>query len=424
MSNEVESKIRLLLKESYEAAKRLLEGLSDRVLIVYHDDADGVAACALLRLALEEKIIVNTICIEKVYPQAVRRLQAKGKEPIIYVDLGGPHLKLIATSNIDCREIVVIDHHDMEAFAAEHLTVLNPESLGLDGEIYACGASLAYFFSRSIKSEVKKYASLAVIGSTEIPGKPKGLNLAALQDAVESGVAAYDEDSSKRSVLWDNRFTSAESISSKLTAMTSVGYYSGGPEKALEACTRCSWKGMEDHLRSLEERRRNAYSKAISEVQRRGLSKLGRIQWFHVKDSFYDLGTKVIGTFCSYLLYRKLVDEDKVLVGFMNMKREIPGIGDLDGEYVKVSARAPSRVLSMIEAKRLEPLSRALADAAQRVGGFGDGHAAAASGIIPKGSEEEFVKIMNEELLPGSVKDSKCASTTLETFLFPKKVEK
>ncbi len=417
--------IEKVLKESEEYAKRLLEVNADRVVIVHHDDADGVAAGALLKLALEERFSTHIVCLEKTYPQAVKKLQGQGKEPIIYVDLGSPHAPLISKLNELKRTIIIVDHHDLEPSGgiSEEVMLLNPEIHGVDGGTYACGASLAYFFARSIKKDVEKYAGLAVIGSVEIPGEPKGLNLLALDEAVRAGVAVYEEGR-KGKVLWDGKLTNAEILSTKLTIMASVGYYQGGPQKALESCVKCSWAGVEGFLDSLEERRKRAYSNAMSRLRYTGLNKLRRVQWFHVEDLFHDMGVKVIGTFCSYLMHQRIVDDDKVLVGMMNMRNDVPGLGTLEGSYVKVSARAPKKVLTLIEAGSLEPLSKALAEAAKRLGGFGDGHAAAASGIVPKGREREFVELMDRLLIRGEKGlEKRGGGATLERFLFPKKVE-
>ncbi|MEM4576947.1 MAG: DHH family phosphoesterase [Candidatus Nezhaarchaeales archaeon] len=415
-----------VLREIYESAKRLLEESSKKILIVHHDDADGIAAAALLKVALEDRFTVQAVCLEKTYPQAVKKLQAQGKEPIIYVDLGSPHVSMITSLNPQRRRIIVIDHHDLEftGKVSEEVTILNPEVHGVDGGTYACGASLAYFFTRSIKENVEKHANLAVIGSVEIPGEIRGFNLLALNDAVRAGVAIYDEKNKKAKVLWDGKFTNPETLSTKLTIMASVGYYEGGPQKALSACVKCSWSGLEDLLDELEERRKRAYLNVLARLRYVGLNKLKWTQWFHVEDEFRDMGVKVIGTFCSYLMHQRIVDDNKVLVGIMNMKSYVPELGDLEGNYVKVSARAPKKILTLIETGSLRPLSKALAEAAKQVGGFGDGHLGAASGIIPKGREREFVEIMDKLLekdVKGSEKDK--AKTTLEKFLFPKKVE-
>jgi len=419
--------IEKVLEESEEFAKRLFEVDTDKVIIVHHDDADGVTAGALLKLALEGRFLTRTICLEKTYPQIVKKLQTQGKEPIIYVDLGSPHAPLISKLNETRRTIIIIDHHDLELSneVGEEVMILNPETHGVDGETYACGASLAYFFAHSVKRDVEKYAGLALIGSVEIPGEPKGLNLLALDKAVKAGVAIYHEESKKVKVLWDGKLTNPEALSTKLTVMASVGYYQDGPQKALNSCIKCSWAGVEDFLNLLEERRRKAYSSVMSRLRYTGLNKLKRVQWFHVEDQFHDMGVKVIGTFCSFLMYQKIVDDDKVLVGMMNMRNDVPGLGALEGSYVKVSARAPKKVLALIEAGSLELLSKALAEAAKRLGGFGDGHAAAASGIVPKGREREFVELM-DKLLSKDERgpEKRGGGVTLDRFLFPKKVEK
>lgn len=421
--DDVESRLKELINDIGEAAKKLIESKDEKVTLIHHDDADGITACALLKIALHDKFTVQTVCLEKTYPQIIKRIQESGSEPLIYVDLGSPHLKVISSMNPSGRTIIIIDHHDMEKVKAENITVLNPEVYGVDGGIYACGASLAYVFAKAIKGEVSRHAHLAVIGSVEIPGDVKGINKLVLEDAVKANVATYDKRTGKRSVLWNGRFVSPESLSTKLTIMASVGYYDEGPQKAIEACIKSSWSGLESFLKMLEERRRRAYSNVIARLQYEGLNKVGRVQWFHVGDSFCDMGVKVIGTFCSYLLHQRIVDDDKVLIGFMNMKRTIPGLGELDAEYVKVSARAPKKVLTLMETGALEPLSKVVAEAAKRLGGFGDGHMAAASGIIPKGRERDFVRIVNE-LLSKAKEKRELKKGTLESFLFPEKVKK
>ncbi|RLF11959.1 MAG: hypothetical protein DRJ62_03045 [Thermoprotei archaeon] len=365
---------------------------------------------------------VRTVCLEKTYPQAIEVIQEIGDGPIIYADLGSPHLSLISKVNKGRREILVLDHHDMEPLEDPTITVLNPEVYGVDGGVYACGASLAYFFSKSIKPSTPSLAHLAVIGSVEIPGEPKGLNMEVLNEAIKAGVATYDKARGKRSVTWDGRSVSPESISTKLNILASVGYYGEGPQKAVDACIKSSWIGVEGYLKQLEQERKKAYSSVMAKLHQEGFRKAKHVQWFHVEDAFYNMGVKVIGTFCSYLMHQRLVDEDKVLVGFMNMRPDIPGIGKLKGDLVKVSARAPRRVVSMIELGAMEPLSKLLPKAAEKVGGFGDGHAAAASGVIPKGRERDFISFMDEYAKKERVKEERRGATLMD-FLSPKKVK-
>jgi hypothetical protein len=86
------------------------------------------------------------------------------------------------------------------------------------------------------------------------------------------------------------------------------------------------------------------------------------------------------------------VNPVKYLIGMMDVPREIPGWGKLPAALVKVSGRAPQPLVEMIEKGTRPPLSRVLPEACARVGGFGDGHSVAASGVFPVGKEDGFLK--------------------------------
>jgi hypothetical protein len=49
----------------------------------------------------------------------------------------------------------------------------------------------------------------------------------------------------------------------------------------------------------------------------------------------------------------------------------------------------------MIEGGKRPPLSRILPDSCEKVGGFGDGHTVAASGVFPIGREEAFLEALD-----------------------------
>jgi len=79
----------------------------------------------------------------------------------------------------------------------------------------------------------------------------------------------------------------------------------------------------------------------------------------------------------------------------MNVPPEVPGWGKLPSPLVKVSGRAPQPLSKMIETGKRPPLSRILPDSCEKVGGFGDGHTVAASGVFPIGHEETFLEALN-----------------------------
>src|SRR5437867_13231623 len=70
---------------------------------------------------------------------------------------------------------------------------------------------------------------------------------------------------------------------------------------------------------------------------------------------------------------------------------DIPGWGKLSSSMVKVSGRPPQILASFIEKGKKPSLSKILPESCSKVGGFGDGHSVAASGVFPVGKEEMFL---------------------------------
>ncbi|MEM3872078.1 MAG: hypothetical protein QXE05_05920, partial [Nitrososphaeria archaeon] len=80
---------------------KVLERLSNfkNIYIVHHDDADGLASAAILKMAFErKKFNMKLVCLEKLFPIVVELLH-KNDVPIIYADLGSPHADLISLKN-------------------------------------------------------------------------------------------------------------------------------------------------------------------------------------------------------------------------------------------------------------------------------------------------------------------------------------
>ena len=104
------------------------------------------------------------------------------------------------------------------------------------------------------------------------------------------------------------------------------------------------------------------------------------LQFFHAKDGIRDT---IIGIVTNMLLSSEDVDNSLPLMGFAYTEN-----GD-----VKVSARATQALID----KGLN-LSSALKQAAKELGGAGGGHDIAAGATIPKGNEEEFIKLVEKEI--------------------------
>lgn len=384
-------------KDLIKASEKLKEYKPERVKVVFHDDADGVTSASIIYKVLRYlDLKPETICIEKAFPEVLELIHVDRNGLIIYVDIGSAHVDYIAKLDRGRNLTLILDHHDTSPSPSEHVLNLNPELYGLSGETFASGAAVCYAFSKVLGVTDPHLAALAIIGSTEIPGEPIGLNREALQDAIDAKLAEVKiGERYKILVSLGAEKASREKWSTQLTILSSVGYYSGGPRLALELCLEKPSSDVREVVVKLEEDRKNANQRLLSKIRDEGLRKDGFIQWFHADDIFKNMGTKVLGTFLSFLSYqRRVVERDKYLLGFMNMGPEIPNLGKLRSNYVKVSARAPDVLSSLITDGSRPPLSTLLPEAAKATHGFGDGHTVAASGVIPRGREKEFIENM------------------------------
>ncbi|WP_456370925.1 DHH family phosphoesterase [Geoglobus sp.] len=126
--------------------------------------------------------------------------------------------------------------------------------------------------------------------------------------------------------------------------------------------------------RSLLQSHRRNLSEGLKLVDEIGIEEMQNIQYFHA-------GKKILDTIVGIVagMSYSFANRNKPIIAFAENE---------DG--VKVSARATK---SLVE--RGVHLAQAIRVAAERVGGKGGGHSIAAGATIPKGSEEEFLRILD-----------------------------
>ncbi len=373
------------------AVSAVRESTIREAIVLHHDEADGLTSAALTKLALSRLgLETRLICLDKLYPEVVKDIESGPPRVVAYVDLGSGHIDWVVEANSSKGLVLVLDHHDTSSLQDPLLYNLNPEPYGFSGEKDASSATVAYLFCKTVDPELSNYAHLATIGSLEIPGETQGLNLIAMNDAKEGGLV---RDSGK----WDLKIQAKgmnltrTRASSLLNILGSVGYYRNGPEMGVEACTTGFTDQTMAMAKEFEEERKQANRKILAMIRKGGLSQEKNIQWFHAHDNYKGMGGKVVGSFCSYLRYQGGINPVKYLIGMMNVPADIPGWGKLSSSMVKVSGRAPQILTSLIEKGKKPSLSKILPESCSKVGGFGDGHSVAASGVFPVGKEEMFV---------------------------------
>ena len=372
-------------------ASAVRESGIQEAVVLHHDEADGLTSAALTKLALSSLgLETRLICLDKLYPEVVEDIETGHPRVVAYVDLGSGHVDWLIKANRARNLILVLDHHDTSTIQDPMLHNLNPELYGFSGEKDASSATVAYLFSKAVDSRLSSYAHLATIGSLELPGETQGLNLIAVNDARDQGLV---RDSGKGDLKIETKGMNLTRTraSSLLNVLGSVGYYRNGPKMGIEACTAGFSEQTIKMAKAFEEERKLANRKMFSTIKRDGLSQKRNIQWFHAHDNYKGMGGKVVGSFCSYLRYQRGVNPVKYLIGMMNVPPDIPGWGRLPSSMIKVSGRAPQILTTLIEKGTKPSLSRILPEACSKIGGFGDGHSVAASGVFPIGKEEMFL---------------------------------
>ena len=384
-------------REYFNALRKSAEKLKEekgKILIVFHNDADGLCAAAIVAQALEKlRKPYRLISIEKIHPAILDLIHSLGGDLYLYLDIGSGRADLLKEQAEKNKvNVIILDHHDPRLVDSVFVDNLNPELYGFSGESDVSGSTATYLFIREAL-EVKDSAWMAVVGSAEIPGRLRRLNRIPLEDALEVGDVEIRGEGEKEKYYITFLKKSWKKLSSTLTAIGSVGYYRGGAYKAVEYLL--SRKIDEQEAERLEDERRQRFKRAFGFIAKNKLRIRRNVQWFHLGSLFKGLGTKTLGTFTSVLSYKGMVSPDKYLVGFMEFEPELPGIGKIKGEWVKLSVRTPKKVGEEIHRGSLPPASELTVKASEEVGGTGDGHSFAASALIPAGREEEFIEIFD-----------------------------
>ena len=377
-------------KRVSEALERLRSLRPEEVVVVHHDDADGLCSGAVVKAVLERMgHRPKLVCLEKLFPKAVELLHSGEGKAIFYCDIGSPHADMISEVNKGRNLTIILDHHDPVPTEDPSVLDLNLEHAGLKGEEEFSGATCCYLFARSLSDENRDLSYLALVGSCEIPVGFKGLNAEVLEESLRNGVV---ERKGKKLII--RRFgIGVRDLFSMLQVLGPVGYYAGGPEVGVRACL----EGVDDEVRKLvnelKARRQKVNKRLLARLYREGLKTAGRIQWVDAGDAYRGMGSKVIGTFCSYLTHqRRLVRPDKFVVGLMRMEPQVPGFGRLEGDFVKISVRVPKAMRAEVDAGEVPTAVELLRKATEGFGIAVDGHAYAASCVVPADKVQEFLE--------------------------------
>jgi len=376
------------------AISELKSARTKEIILVHHDDADGVCSGAVTKASLErEGYKVRAFCLEKIYPEVVESLHKNRAGGIIfYADIGSAHADLISEYNASRNLTIILDHHDPTPSRDPRVHDLNLEHHGFQGETDFSGATCNYLFAKTLNQRNMDLSYLALVGSCEIPGDYTGLNKAALEEAIQNGVAKAEGKKIKIVKLG----TRVDDLFAKLQILGAVGYYDGGPELGVQASLEGITEKVKRKIDEWEEKRKSVNKQLLGRLYRERLKETEHVQWFDAGDMYRGMGTKVIGQFCSFLSYQtRLVKLNKYILGFVNVPPDVPSWGKLKGSLVKVSVRVPKSLHALIDSRKMLGAVDLLLRASE---GFGvaDGHKYAANVVIPADKKEVLLKNADE----------------------------
>ncbi len=404
----------------YEKAKRLAKIIEkqERIKIVTHCDADGIAGGAIAKKALDEIGIKNEI-------KVVKHLESLNEKEFSWI------IDLNAST-----DGIITDHHYTTAF---HENCLNPFQYGIDGEYEISGAGLAYLVALNMVG-ADDIANLAVIGAIGDLQDLKFCKLVSInRDILKKGsieikkdlriygrnkplykMIAYSNDpiiplvfkkerkaivmlkkmgidykkrwnnlskEEKKKVfselvrwLLDDGFNydyikrlfgevyelNGTDLREYAALLNSVSKH-GDWKIALKACLNEKFDII----------RKKHNLKDYIEYAKREINEYENIYFFHGKNYILDT---VVGTVAGIILKEEEICNP--IVAFAESE-----------EGIKVSVRAPPFLID-----RGLNLSTAIKKATELVGGNGGGHKSAAGGMIPKGMEESFLQAFYNEI--------------------------
>jgi single-stranded-DNA-specific exonuclease len=391
--------------EAQEGAVAYLKSFPHRgAAIVHHNDTDGIASGAILREALRrEGYRTENLPIERVHPAFLPRIHTQERKIILYADLGSQAGSLISERVREGTGVIILDHHPPFQPSFSYLIQVNPESFGIDGDVQASAASVAFFWAKTLSGKNEDLAYLGVIGAIGdhqvVEGKMSGLNQMALEMARQKG--ALDPlplgPESFRFPLFKGR--NGNEVSREITDLAVNGYYRGGADLALDFCLEGPTEESQRLAAEVREIQEDRFRREMGRIRTQGISCEGEVQWADVEGRFYPLGLKSIGLFCEEMIIGGVVHADKYIAGFQDFPQELPLLGKFEAEDTKVSMRVPSILRQEIENGERPNLAEILPPAAEKAGGFAEGvHRFAAACTVPKSRKTDLIQALNERI--------------------------
>ncbi len=380
------------------------------VQLFHHNDSDGLSSGAILTRALERQgFEIRRICLEKPYPAVLRRVYEQEGAILIFADFAGRIAPLISELNRSKNLTLILDHHVAEASTDPKVINLDPDLFGLKGDRDISASTTCYLFATTWNPANRDLAHIAAVGAVGdgffVDGRLVSVNRDVALEAVRQGTLAIKAENHGEQYLVRSQGTlvPCSEFGDYLDLLGGVGYYQGGPDMGVRACLEGVSSDSDRMVDGLKSIRHRAFEDEITRLKSGELNIAPHIQWFHVGRRFFPMGVKMIGAFCDAIRASDLIDPDKYIAGFQVIPDEIPGVGAISFNEVKISMRVSPHMEGEIRGGRVMGLNILLPEATTRLGGFSDAcHSLTAATTVAVGKEQALIDEM-EKIIQGEV---------------------
>ena len=367
----------------------------DEVIVIHHNDADGLAAGTILQQAFyRDSKSVRRIALEKPYPEALRLIVSSVDTPattlLVLADFASGMIPIIEQIVPLELAVLILDHHQLSAVTRANIVLMNPLQYQVCGRSECTASSLCFYFAHTLNpwnSDLAWMGVVGIMGDGQFSGvfSLKGINQLVLEYAQKNWQIVVGDE-----VEYRGKSTyRLNDIVASVNALGSIGYFRGGSDIAVKGLAD-GW-GVEVELRGNEMRAEFAQvvDKFISNVT---LIKEGLLTWFQLSDEYMSYGVKTVGLLCEELIKRGVVNGSQYVLGVQPVAAVVPGVGTLSRSEDKVSMRVTQELLRGVSSGACPPLTDILPDATRALGGFVDAcHPHAAATTIPSGNRDHLI---------------------------------
>jgi RecJ-like exonuclease len=163
----------------------------EKILIISHYDADGIASGSIILKSLFELGYFPHIrIVNQLDHEVISEIKSLDYNYIVFSDMGSGQKTLI--ESIKEKNIFIIDHHQPESPELEN--EINPHYFGFDGGKDISSSGLAYLLAKEIDEKNVHLSQIAIVGALgDLQDKGEknsliGLNEKISQDAEKSGL--------------------------------------------------------------------------------------------------------------------------------------------------------------------------------------------------------------------------------------------